>query len=832
MAGKKNGSAKNETSKKESAKKGLGCLPRLIILIVFLIVAVYVAGKVFFPAERVRAEIVKKASQTLGRVVELDNLSFSILPSPSLDLKGLRIYNPEDFPGAEFVTVDRLACDLKLMPLLKKQLVFSEIRVVHPIIRLRKTADGRTNYSFELDTGDKPIETPMGEKESMTSEEAALGVFAFDWAAIEGGDVIYVDDSAQTKTVLSGFDLETRLKVDNEGKTGHTVGTLKIPSMSSTFLPENIPLAIDMAYNADIDFQYADLVFKNTTLEINGIAFGIEATIRNIMDPASVFAKLNARDVSVEPLLDYIPQSEGLDKNLLRLQGKLDADIEARVEMDDAREPYLSGRLDLKDLTVGYQTVAARAHFDHFKIDFDFDSAVFVSQGGRLSDRDFSISGKVGNFDDPVFAVATSGSYELSGLEPFMDAAYGHELSGMAEFDLKAAGQKSKWPDTRFLGTLAVKDGYYNNDSLTSALEKLDMRITLEESRVEVNNLYVEYPGVRATITGTLKNGFAHLLEPRAGHPKPYLDFRLVSPLVNYDILVPEEEEAEVETGSGGDGAEMAAPVFLPDIDAGGTVLIDTLVYSKVEFTNVTGDVAYKDGVITFTDARANLYTGKVSGRGAVDINDMYRPEVNCEFQADDIEANDFMARFANLDGHLYGKMDMKGNLTGQGAEFDEFLRSMVADGDLRMEQGKLVNFDLINNMADQFGFKTFEEESLRDLSGDVRIEDGKLMIDGARVFSKMGDWDIGGGVAFLDKKLDLDIGLYLSEEYSKDLDLLGGLLQDDKGRVKLNFDLVGSYTRPSITNISTSNDLIKEKAEDQLKEGAKNLLDKLFKKN
>ena len=147
------------------------------------------------------------------------------------------------------------------------------------------------------------------------------------------------------------------------------------------------------------------------------------------------------------------------------------------------------------------------------------------------------------------------------------------------------------------------------------------------------------------------------------------------------------------------------------------------------------------------------------------------------------------------------------------------------------MAQGRLVNFDLIKKMGQQFGFKTFEEETIRNLMSDVKIRDGKLLLEGANALSKMGDWKLGGTVGFVKKTLDLGVSVYLSPEYSKQLDMLGGLLQDDKGRVRVNFVLGGSYENPTISNISTDNSLIKKKTEDAIKEGAKKLFDNLFKK-
>ncbi len=844
----------------KTKKKGLGCLGRLIILVFVIIVVAVLAAKIFFPAEKVRAEIVKRASEALGRPVELDAVSLSVLPRPSLKLKGLRVFNPEDFPGGELLSLEDLSLAVKIMPLFKGQFIFTEINADRPVLNLRKAADGRTNYSFEVKTGGKtPVEPPAGTGaqkeagETVSSKEAALTVFAFDWAEIRNADIIYIDDSAKSRVVLNNLTLESRLTIDKDGKTGQSTGTIRIPSVTSTYL-KGVPLAVNMTYNADIDFQNADLVFKKSTLEVNGIVFDIDATIRNILDPISVYASVKADGVDMAPLMQYLPTTESFDAKDIRIQGTLDGNVEVRIEFEPGREPYLGGTFVMHDLTAGYQTVAARVHFNEFDIGFTTDSVSFASNGGTLSDNDFLLSGTVKNWDNLAYNVKTRGTIQLSALLPFLDPAYNHKLSGTLRFDLHAIGQKSTWPETEFTGAASLADVYYTNDSLTSPLERLDTRLTFTGQGLKVDTLYAEYPGIRVAVTGTMRNGFAHLIKPRDGYKKPYLDFRMHAPYVNYDVLVPTETPAKpVATGGSGQGAgssigsagtggaisagsgEMAAPIFLPDIDAGGTAVIDTLVYSKVDFTDVKGDVTYKDGVIGFKNATGRLYDGTVAADGTVDINDFYNPVVTCDFNAHQIEANDFLARFANLGGHMYGKVDMKGQLTGTGSEMPDFIKSMIASGTVDMTQGRLVNFKLIEDMASQFGFKTFEEQNLRDMAGKVKIDRGSLVVDDGQVETQVGDWKIGGAVAFLEKKLNLNVNVYLSKDYAskavQQYSQLGNMLLDDKGRIQVGFKVGGNFAQPVLSNFSVNKGVVKENVEEKVKDKAKDLINNLFKK-
>ncbi|MEZ5358706.1 MAG: AsmA family protein [Candidatus Zixiibacteriota bacterium] len=837
----------SDTEKKPKAKKGLGCFSRFLILIVVVIVLVIVGVKLFFPVEKVKAAIVEKASTALNRHVELDDVSFSIFPGPGLELTGLRIYNPEDFAGGEFVSVDGLRCGLKFMPLLKKQFEFTEITIDHPVLRLRKAPDGRVNYSFEIKAGEEPIQTPVGPKESVSSEEAAMSAFGFDWAEIVHGDIIYTDDSSNYTVTMSNVSLKTRLQLDADGKTGQSSGTLHIPSISSELIPNKLPLDFKVNYNAKIDFEHTDLVLEKTGLEINGILFDLDATVRRFTDPISIFAKLSASDVALDPLRQYIPVSESFDPDQLRLQGTLTGNLETRIEMQSDRTPYFGGQFTMNKLALGYGNIAGRLECSAMKLDFTADSVSFATQGGQLSGKPFDFSGVISNWDDINYRVKTNGQYDLSGIVPFLDPELHNDIRGNTTFDLSVSGIQSTWATSTIRGDLRVSNLYYNNDSLTSALERLDMRLNFAKDKISVDTLYAEYPGVVLSLKGQIKNGLAHLLEPRKGHKKPHLTFAMYSPGVDYDVLVPEESIATpvAQKPAGGGTASqpatgttpatgtetLAAPVFIPDISAEGTFAVDSFVFREMIFKNLSGDLAYNDGIITYKNTKGIIYGGRLTADGTVDINDMYQPIVTSEFTAKNIEANEFMTQFANLSGHLYGKFNAAGRLAGRGSEPVDFINSLNATSNVNMDSGRIVNFDLIEKLADKFSFKTFEEESLKNLVTDVVIQDGKLFLDGTKMFNRLGDWNVGGTVAFIDKKLDLKVSLYLAEQYSKDMKLLGNLLQDDKGRVRVNFNIIGTYDKPDIANISTDNQVVKDKVEDKIKKEANKLLDKLFKK-
>ncbi len=838
-------------TEKAKKSKGMGCLTRLILLVLALFIIVYVGIMLFFPADKVKAEIVARASTMLNRQVELDDVSFSLLPTPGLELTGMRIYNPEDFAGGEFVSIDKLRCGLKIMPLLKSNFEFTEIAIDHPVLRLRKAPDGRVNYSFELDTGGEPIQTPVGPKEKITSEEAAFSAFAFDWAQINNGDIIYTDDSSKYTVTLNNFALKTRLNLNADGKTGLSNGTLHVPSISSELIPNNLPIDLKLIYNANIDFEHSDIVFEKTNLEINGIAFNLESTIRNFTDPVSIFARLTATDVPLEPLLEYVPSSENFDPKQMNLQGTLTGGLESRIELKTERAPHFGGAFSINNMSLQYSDISEQLLCESFELDFTTDSISFKTNGGQLSGKPFNFGGVVSHWDDLKYFFATAGQYDLSGVMPFLDPGLNNELKGQANFNLKVSGQLSSWATSQILGNLIIDRLYYNNDSLTSALERLDMSLTFEKNRIKVDTLYAEYPGVDLSLEGKITNGFAHLFESRKGHEKPYLQFKMYSSNINYDILLPEDSVTATSTSGPVDPPsesqaagedrppsgppavmpKVSAPIFIPDIKAYGTFSVDTFVFREIVFNDLSGQLSYERGEITYENTRGKIYGGLLKANGSVDITDMYQPFVLSEFEAKNIEANDFMTQFASLAGHVYGKFNAEGKLAGRGSEPSDFIQSLNATSHINMDEGKVVNFDFIEKLADKFSFKTFEEEQLKNLIADIVIKDGHLLLDGTKVFNRLGDWSLGGTVGFLDKKLNINVSLYLSEKYSKNMNLLGNLLQDDKGRVKVNFNIIGTYDKPDIANISTDNQVVSDNVEEKIKKEANKLLNNLFKK-
>jgi AsmA protein len=134
----------------------------VVLLVVLLIVPFLI------PVNKFRPTIEQKASASLGRKVELGNLSLSIL-SGSLEIDNVSIADDPKFNNAPFLTAKSVKLGVELMPLIFSQQVnVTGIEIVNPQVTLLKNPSGKWNFS-SLGGNSAPSSTSGGSNKTAES---------------------------------------------------------------------------------------------------------------------------------------------------------------------------------------------------------------------------------------------------------------------------------------------------------------------------------------------------------------------------------------------------------------------------------------------------------------------------------------------------------------------------------------------------------------------------------------------------------------------------------------------------------------------------------------
>jgi ribosomal protein L31 len=585
-----------------------------------------------------------------------------------------------------------------------------------------------------------------------------------------------------------------------------------------------------------------------TDVKMSGKKFpGELALSRCLLDLKPNQIRLNIEDGSFDkqPLKGYLTVD---DFAAPRISGELSGSLDLAVAtpfLPTGKGHELSGRskFDLKfsgpvkkidslsfsgDLTVTggkYNSKLMPEPIQDFNLDAYFDRRVVNIRNLDCSfpSGKLAIKGRVTDLVPYFLADSTSpvkvkpqvdadikGTVDLAMVKRYLPPKGNPQLSGQLVVDVNAAGLLSDLTSFRPRGQVEIQNASYNDSLLPEPIRRFDAQLVLKPDTIDVRKLEVQFTSSDVAMTGQLTRPFPYFLPVlglnRDSLPKPLFVFELSSHRFDTDKLFPEAVPGAGEAGMT-ISADSVSPMILPDIEGRGTARADTVIYCKVELSQVTGKIRIKDRKIECYEANAKVYTGTVTGNTTIDLSDFEHPQYTGEFAATQVEANDFVSRFSKFSGFVFGKTDFTGNFNAVGWEPADFLKSLTLDGKANIHDGKVVTSGAIlssfTDLASKLGKSFDKEQALKNLVSQVIVKEGRVYLgDLATSLGQLGDMGLGGSYGF-DGTLEYAGTLKTSANVTDQMGGLGKLLgggQGDAKRVNLPFKVTGTITAPKLT--------------------------------
>jgi len=120
---------------------------RIVLIVVAVLIVIVVIAPFLIPVDKFRPTIEEKASQALGRKVELGSLSLSLIGG-SLSAESISIGDDPKFSTSPFLTAKSLKVGVEILPLIfSKTLNVTGITIESPEVTLLHNAAGQWNYS-------------------------------------------------------------------------------------------------------------------------------------------------------------------------------------------------------------------------------------------------------------------------------------------------------------------------------------------------------------------------------------------------------------------------------------------------------------------------------------------------------------------------------------------------------------------------------------------------------------------------------------------------------------------------------------------------------------
>ncbi|HKN75211.1 MAG TPA: AsmA family protein [Candidatus Acidoferrum sp.] len=230
---------------------------RIVAIVIVVLILIVVIVPFLIPVDKFRPTIEEKASQALGRQVQLGGLSLSLFTG-SLSAENLSIGDDSKFSTSPFLTAKSLKVGVEILPLIfSKTLNVTGITIENPEVILLHNPAGQWNYSTLGGAAAKSAQKPAA---SSSTSPADLSVQKF---TLKDGRIVVGSTASQKRSTYD----HVNIVAENFSMTS------KFPVTVTADLPSGGKFKLD-GTAGPIDQTDASLTPIDAKLEVNSLDLG------------------------------------------------------------------------------------------------------------------------------------------------------------------------------------------------------------------------------------------------------------------------------------------------------------------------------------------------------------------------------------------------------------------------------------------------------------------------------------------------------------------------------------------------------------------------------
>jgi len=392
-----------------------------------------------------------------------------------------------------------------------------------------------------------------------------------------------------------------------------------------------------------------------------------------------------------------------------------------------------------------------------------------------------------------------------------VSAVDGMSGNGQLSLDVRAQGPTKDLSALAFDGTGKIQNASLTLPSLTKPVQIHNSDVLFSQNSVVLDKVSATVGQTTATGTLTLKNFAA-----------PQVTFVLNADKVNvaelqqiFAATPAPAKRAGVQrdfwsTVPQAKAEAKSEPSSLTNMTGGGTITVGAIQYDDLLLNNAHSTVALDHGVVKMDPVTADVYGGKETGAITMDMRPA-QPVYSVNLKTDKVDANKLISSVSSLKQTLYGALASNVNATFSSSSADSIARSLNGSLDLNLTNGKLMNMDLLRELATVGKFlgsslgppKDFM--NLAQLTGNFDVKNGVAQTNNLKAVIDGGTLAASGTVNLADQSLNMHVTAVLTKALSQRVggNQVGGYmntaLSNNQGELVLPVIITGSFQRPLV---------------------------------
>lgn len=754
--------------RKSLAKRLLKALGWLLGIGLFLVLVPVIL--LFVYEKEIKAAIVDEINTHLKTKVyikpeNIDLTLFRTFPKAALVFKDVTIMGGiEDLKNDTLLQAQSIYLLFNAKDLWNKKYEIQEIRVDESSLRMFTDKLGENNF----DIWEKTAATPEKDEKKATFKLDKVILSGFEFFYKNAQSKIKVAANLQEVAFTGDFSSsEYLLEIGAEGRI--------------TYIKSNKRNLIqNKNLKAEITASVKDKTYTLTKADIglNKLFFSAEGWLTNKETETPAEISFKGKNLDVPSVMSWLPEEFHEKIKDYESEGLFYSDMKLKGDLRDYNTLDIKASFGTSNISLTYRptnTTLSHVSFNgsFFKEKFSPEQLNFkdikAHQNTNYVEGNFSIS----NFMSPYLKLNAKGNYDLADFLALVPLDTLSSAKGKIDFVVE--------------GNINLNDARAKQIGTSSAKGKIDLKevelafkngqtlkvpggqIELDNENLGTNNLEVIHGRSSVIVSGKATNFLNYLLKPN----QPLaLSLWVRSPLLDVDdFILPETAGSTAQNVN--DDAQN--PFRLSnDITAELTLDFAEVVFRQFKGKHLLGSLGIKNRKLLAKNLSFEAFSGDITLTGMADATRDDRLDIKGTTNLVDVNVKQMFTQLNNFGQSVIEAQNINGKATTQvdfSASWNNKLecdyKSIQASADLNIANGELIDYKLLEYLAEYVELKELKHVKFATLQTHVEIEDQTVYISKTSVKNSALDIEISGWQTF-DYKIDYRVKLRLSDWLAK----------------------------------------------------------------
>lgn len=709
----------------------------LLIIVTAAVVAVlninsYIQGN--------RDYLIQQAEKAVGRQIEVENIEVNLWRGIGIRFENFRLADDPTFSSDSFVRARNLQANVRLLPLLRKDVQVKRLILHEPAINVIRNRQGVYNFASLGETGKKEDVETEDSRDKAARQRAALLISLVE---ISGGAAHYRDLRDGTDLSVQQLDLRAQ----------------------------------DLDFNRPVSINLAAAVLaskQNVNLKLRIGPISPESNYRNV----ALDSQLDIDPLDLSQLKKAVPKLfTALPKDLelggvfklsgLKVKGTLH-DFALNGAIEGTQGFIQWGDYFHKPAGIPLALESA-AHYGNNKI-------AIKNAGLKLHTLPLRLKGDIALGNPPVINVSVdSDPTSLEGWGKLIPAVANYDLNGKMTLRATVRGPVGTGKNPQVDGNLSLQSASIKVPELPKAIENLNAEVKFSGARAETKETNFNLGNSRIRLTAVIEK-FSPLT----------LSYKLNTAelsLADIQPSLPPERSSDVLRDLGSDG--QVATANGETMLAGKILSGDGRLYN-LDYKNLDANLSYAKNKAVVRNLRANVLNGSAQLKGEFAFDES--PKFSMASEINGIDLVQLHQYFTKDQPDMRGSLNGNLKLSGQGDQWQEIKPTLRGDGQTEVLNGTLLNFNiadavlsgttgipgltnLINPAVRKKYPETFEAKDtvFKDLQTQLNVGDSRLNLKSLRMAAAQFRVEGDGWVDF-ERRVDFRGVVRFSPELSSDI--------------------------------------------------------------